>query len=80
MIFTGESTSAGRGTYVHLTSESNSGPRLNMVKVKSIKCTLVQALRLCRGRTVHRGSRGIAVLYRHCGSVQAVRSIGGVVL
>ena len=30
-----------------------------------VKCTLVQALRLCTGRTVHRGSRGIAVLYRH---------------
>ena len=25
----------------------------------------VQALRLCTGRTAHRGSRGIAVLYRH---------------
>jgi hypothetical protein len=30
-----------------------------------VKCTLVQALRLCTGRTVHRGSRGIALLYRH---------------
>jgi hypothetical protein len=26
-------------------------------------CTLVQALRLCTGRTAHRGSRGIAVLF-----------------
>jgi hypothetical protein len=43
-----------------------------------VKCTLVQALRLCTGRTVHRGSRGIALLYRHWGSVQAVRPIGGV--
>jgi hypothetical protein len=34
-------------------------------KVKVVKCTLVQALRLCTGRTVHRGSRGIALLYRH---------------
>jgi len=25
-----------------------------------VKCTLVQALRLCAGRTAHRGSRGIA--------------------
>ena len=33
-------------------------------KVK-VKCTLVQALRLCTGGTAHRGSRGIAVLYRH---------------
>ena len=39
-------------------------------------CT-VQALRFCTGRTANRGSRGIAVLYRHCGSVQAVRPIGG---
>jgi len=35
------------------------------VKVK-IKCTLVQALRLCTGRTAHRGSRGIALpFYDH---------------
>ena len=30
------------------------------VKVK-VKCTLVQALSLCTGRTAHRGSRGIAL-------------------
>ena len=45
---------------------------------KKVKCTLVQALRFCTGRTAHRGSRGIAALYRHWGSVQAVRRIGGV--
>jgi len=28
-----------------------------------IKCTLVQVLRLCTGRTAHRGSRGIALLF-----------------
>jgi hypothetical protein len=33
-----------------------------MVKVK-VKCTLVQALRLCTGPTAHRGSRGIALLF-----------------
>jgi len=32
------------------------------IKVK-VKCTLVQALRLCTGRTAHRGSRGIALLF-----------------
>ena len=32
------------------------------VKLK-VKCTLVQALRLCTGRTAHRGSRGIALLF-----------------
>ena len=31
-------------------------------KVKRVKCALVQALRLCTGRTAHRGSRGIAIL------------------
>jgi hypothetical protein len=46
-------------------------------KIK-VNCTLVQAPRLCTGRAVHRGSRGVALLYRHWGSVQAVRSIGGV--
>jgi hypothetical protein len=29
--------------------------------LKRLKCTLVQALRLCTGHTVHRGSRGIAL-------------------
>jgi hypothetical protein len=29
--------------------------------VKKVKVTLVQALRLCTGRTAHRGSRGIAL-------------------
>jgi len=28
-----------------------------------VKCTLVQTLRLCTGRTAHRGSRGIALLF-----------------
>jgi hypothetical protein len=31
----------------------------------TVKVTLVQALRFCTGRTVHRGSRGIALVYRH---------------
>ena len=31
-------------------------------KVK-LKCTNVQALRLCTGRTAHRGSRGIALSF-----------------
>ena len=30
---------------------------------KNVKVTLVQALRLCTGRTAHRGSRGIALLF-----------------
>ena len=38
--------------------------RLYIVVDKKI-CTLVHALRLCTGRTAHKGSRGIAVLYMH---------------
>jgi len=33
------------------------------VKNGKVKCTLVQALRLCRGSTAHRESRGITVLF-----------------
>jgi len=33
------------------------------VKESKVKVTLVQALRLCTGRTAHRGSRGIALLF-----------------
>jgi hypothetical protein len=36
-------------------------------KVK-VKCTLVQALRLCTGRTAHRGSRGIALPFLDYGN------------
>ena len=37
--------------------------RENRTKVKKVKCTLLQALRLCTGRTGHRGRRGIALLF-----------------
>ena len=33
-----------------------------------VKCTLVQTLRLCTGRTVHRGSRGIALPFHDHGT------------
>ena len=36
--------------------------RLDTLNVK-VKVTLVQALWLCTGRTAHRGSRGIALLF-----------------
>ena len=50
-----------------------SNPVLNIsvshkVKKKKVKCTLVQALRLCTGRTAHRGSRGIALLFHDRGT------------
>jgi hypothetical protein len=37
------------------------------IKVK-VKCTLVQALRLCTGRTAYRGSRGIALPFHSHGT------------
>ena len=40
---------------------------LRMLKVK-LKCTLVQALRLCTGRSAHRGSRSIALPFHDHGT------------
>ena len=37
-------------------------------KLKNVKVTLVQALRLCTGRTAHRGSRGIALPFHDHGT------------
>jgi len=44
-------------------SNSVSGNSGSATGQKKIKCTLVQALRLCRGRAAYRGSRGIALLF-----------------
>ena len=38
------------------------GITMRVIKVK-VKCTLVQALRLCTGRTAHKGSRDVALLF-----------------
>ena len=35
-----------------------------------VKCTLVQALRLCTGRTAHRECRGIALLFLDHGTIR----------
>jgi len=35
----------------------------SLYPITQVKCTLVQALRLCTGRTVHRGRRGLVVLF-----------------
>ena len=40
-----------------------------------VKCPVVQALRLCTGRTAHRGSRGIALLFLDHGT--KVRTAAG---
>jgi len=39
-----------------------------MWKVKKVKCTLVQALKLCTDRTAHRGSRSVALLFLEYGT------------
>ena len=44
------------------------------IRSKKVKCTLVQALRLCTGRTAHRGSRGIALPFH----VHSTRRVWGV--
>ena len=44
------------------TSSTSKGQEQFTINV-NVKCTLVQALRLCTGRTAQRGSRGIALLF-----------------
>ena len=39
-----------------------------VINHKKVKVTLVQALRLCTGRTAHRGSGGIALPFRDHGT------------
>ena len=41
---------------------------LFFLSIKNVKCTLVQALRLCTGRTVRSGSRGIALPFHDHGT------------
>jgi hypothetical protein len=38
------------------------------IQSKRVKCTLVQALRLCTGCMAHTGSRGIALLFHGHGT------------
>jgi hypothetical protein len=39
-----------------------------MYSLEKVKCTLVQALRLCTGRTAYRESRGIALTFHDHGT------------
>jgi hypothetical protein len=43
-------------------------------KYKKVKFTLVQALRLCTGRTAHRGSRGLALTFHDQRHYKGVRN------
>ena len=45
-----------------------------MLYVTAITCALVHALRLCTGRTAHRGIRGIALLFLDHGTRRSERS------
>ena len=53
--------------------QSKTGSIKGYGKVK-VNCNLVQALRLCTGRTAHRGSRGIALLFLDHGTRRGKRS------
>jgi hypothetical protein len=45
-----------------------------MLPGKKLKCTLVEALKLCTGRTAHRESRVIALLFHNQRDYRGVRS------
>ena len=59
---------AGEGHLVAIEQGGSLGPIC-----KKLKCTLVQALRLCTGHTTHTGSRGIALLFLDHGTRRGVR-------
>jgi hypothetical protein len=60
-------TSTGRTSVLSYANDIV-GTEFRTVSQYKIKCTLVQALRLCTGRTAHRGSRGIALPFRDHGT------------
>ena len=37
--------------------------KISMMSKEKVTCTIIEALRLCTGRTAHKGSRGIALLF-----------------
>jgi len=47
----------------------------SITNVKKVKCTPVQALRLYTGRTAHRGSRGVALLFLDHGTRRGEGSV-----
>jgi len=44
-----------------------------LVKMEKVNCALVQAVRLCTGRTAYRGSRGIPLPFHDHGTRRGVR-------
>ena len=63
---------SGRYEVLQLIYESDRTYRPYTKKVK-VKCTFVQALRLCTGRTAHKGSRGIPLIFLEGGEGSASR-------
>ena len=53
---------------VHKHTHTHTHTHTPMHTMSVVKCTLVQALRLCTGRTAHRGSRGIALPFHDHGT------------
>ena len=51
----------GKSTGIRSPHRPARSESLYRVKEVKVKCTLVQALRLCAGRKAHRGSKGIAL-------------------
>jgi hypothetical protein len=63
MTYTAKADVYSENRSKHSTQSEHHVQFLNVKPLKDkVKCTLVQALRLCTGRTAHRGSRDIALL------------------
>ena len=57
-----------RPAYKVLVGKAEYWKQLRRPRHKCVKCTLVQALRLCTGRTAHRRNRGIALSFHDHGT------------
>jgi len=69
------STRSGSLSPRHGTSQFvDRGTASNMEGKVKVKCILVQALRLCTGRTAYRGSTGTALLFHDHGTRRGERS------
>ena len=54
--------------WIYIYQQCTQGSNKSFKKKKKVKCTLVQALRLCTGHMAHRGSRGIALPFHDHGT------------
>ena len=56
--------------YTHTHTHTHTYIHKNTCVWLKVKCTLIQALRLSTGRTAHRGSRGLALLFLDHGTIR----------